>query len=386
MVIGGAGHIGAPLAIVLAHAGWRTIACDVDRTSLARLAAGNLPFMEQDAEEVLRQVIERGTLEFSPEASVVRGARFVVVTIGTPIDEFHNPQIEIIRNCIDGLVPHLENDQTLILCSTVPPGTTAFVHRHLQAKGLETRVAFCPERVVQGKAVVEMRLVPQIVSGATPAAEEAAATLFGRFAPSVVRMRPQEAEFAKLITNAYRYIQFAAANQFYMMMERNAVDWRTVLEGVRRDYPRMRDFPGPGFAAGPCLMKDTMQLASFGSEFPLGNAAMRINEGLPDFIVERISRHRTLTGARVGILGMAFKADIDDTRDSLSYKLLKILRFRGAEVLCSDECAKDPNFVSKERLIESSDIIVVGVPHSAYRTLRVPEGKHVVDLWGALPR
>jgi UDP-N-acetyl-D-mannosaminuronic acid dehydrogenase len=128
-----------------------------------------------------------------------------------------------------------------------------------------------------------------------------------------------------------------------------------------------------------------MQLAALNANgFSLGQAAMAINEGLPGFIVESLKHRYKLDQTRVGILGMAFKADIDDIRDSLSYKLGKVLRFHGAAVYYSDEFAKDPTFITKEQLVETSDVVIVGVPHSAYRTLVIPERVEVVDLWGAI--
>src|SRR2546428_3938076 len=195
----------------------------------------------------------------------------------------------------------------------------------------------------------------------------------------------KEAEFAKLIANAYRYIQFAAPNQFYMMVTDAGLDYDRLLEGLKADYPRLSDLPGPGFSAGPCLMKDTMQLAAFDNmSFLLGNAAMMVNEGLPSFLVERMTRQRELKGANVGILGMAFKADVDDTREALSYKLAKILTFKGATVRCSDEYVRDPAFVPAEELVRTADVVVVGVPHARYRTLAIPRNVDVIDLWGVL--
>lgn len=386
-VVGGAGHVGAPLAIVLTNKGFSTIAFDKNERALARLAAGQMPFIEQRGEEALRVALDSGRLRFSSDPSSVACASLVVITIGTPIDEFHDPQIDHVRRCVDELLPHLHDDQTIILRSTVSPGVTDYLARYLIKHGRRLGVAFCPERVVQGRAIEEIESLTQIVSATTPAAEEAAMRLFERVSPRIVRMRPKEAEFAKLISNAYRYIQFAAANQFYMMVESSGLDYSRVLDGLKADYPRARDLPGPGFAAGPCLMKDTMQLAPFDqSAFPLGMSAVTVNEGLPSFLVGRLASRRDLSKTKVGILGMAFKADIDDTREALSYKLGKILRFRGAEVSYSDEYAKDPTFITKEQLVRSVDVVIVGVPHSAYRDLRVPKGVEVVDLWGALPR
>lgn len=384
-VIGGAGHVGAPLAIVFAAAGVRTIAVDVSEPAVNRLRSGTMPFLEQDAEEPLRKALEAETIAFTTDRAAVSGVPVVVVTIGTPIDEYHNPRVSAITDCIDEYLPYLSDSQTILLRSTVSPGTTEFLDRYLRARGRHMAIGFCPERVVQGHAVRELQDLPQLVSGLTAEAEETAARLFARIAPQVIRVTPREAEFAKLITNAYRYIQFAAANEFYMLAERTGVDYARVRAALKAGYPRMRDLPGAGFAAGPCLMKDTLQLGSFdNTDFLLGRTAMMINEGLPSFIVASLQKERDLRGRRVGILGMTFKADIDDIRDSLSYKLGKILRFHGADVHYSDEYAQDPTFTPPQDLLDSCEVVIVGVPHSGYRRLRVPDGLRVIDLWGVL--
>jgi UDP-N-acetyl-D-mannosaminuronic acid dehydrogenase len=372
--------------MVLASKRLRTLAYDINQATLAQLERGEMPFLEAGGPELLASVLGSGRLAFSSDPADLADIPIVILTIGTPIDEFHNPKVETISRCIDQLLPYLSLGQTIILRSTVTPGVTDYVARYLAQHGKPLGVAFAPERVVQGFAIREMQDLTQIVSGTTPEAEEVAARLFGAIAPKVVRMRPKEAEFAKLITNAYRYIQFAAANQFYMLVQDAGLDYGRVLAGMKQDYPRLRDFPGPGFAAGPCLMKDTMQLAAFGSGFGFGSMAMRINEGLPSFLVEQVARRHDLTHSTVGILGMAFKAESDDIREALSYKLEKILRFRGATVLCSDEYANAPTFVSKELLVERSDIVIVGVPHAAYRTLCIPDRVDLVDVWEAIPR
>lgn len=384
-MVGGAGHVGAPLAIVFASKGVRTLAYDVNRRALEDLSAGRLPFLEVGGEPLLAETLKAGTLCFSSDAASVASVPILIVTIGTPIDEYHNPRLQVMARCLDDLIPHLSDDQTLILRSTVYPGVTEFVDRYLRARGRKLRIAFCPERVVQGYAINELQTLPQIVSGLTSDAQDVAAELFSRIAPKIVRMGVKEAEFAKLISNAWRYVQFAAANQFYMLVESAGLDYDHVLAGLKEDYPRMRDLPRPGFAAGPCLMKDTMQLVAFdNNHFTLGNLAMMVNEGLPNFIVERLRLEHDLTTKRVGILGMAFKAESDDVRDSLSFKLAKILRFHGATVLCSDEFAHQDGFVPAEKLVADSDIVIVGVPHSRYRSLSIPKGVEVMDLWGVL--
>jgi len=385
-VVGGAGRVGLPLALVLADSGFRTLILDINETALKTIAQGAMPYREEGGQTLLKKVNGTGRLTFSSEANSITRAAVVVLTVGTPIDEFHNPNLSLLIRCLEGLIPHLRDEQTIILRSTIAPGTTNYIDGYLRSRGKKIGLAFCPERVVQGKAIEEIRALPQLVSGTSPEALAVATTLFSKIAPEVVEMSPLEAEFAKLVCNAFRYMQFAATNQLYMAVESAGLDYCELLSKMKRGYPRMGSIPGPGFAAGPCLMKDTMQLFAFQKHnFVLGQMAMTINEGLPNFIVEQLARRFDLRTKRVGILGMAFKADSDDIRDSLSYKLGKLLRFHGADVSYSDEYAKDPTFVDKETLVRECDVIILGVPHAAYRSLHVPREKEIVDLWSALP-
>jgi UDP-N-acetyl-D-mannosaminuronic acid dehydrogenase len=221
----------------------------------------------------------------------------------------------------------------------------------------------------------------------TPAAEAAAAKLFSAIAPEQVTVRPREAEFAKLFNNAYRYIEFAAANQFYLIAKAAGVDYRRVYDAMKRNYPRARGIPSPGFAAGPCLVKDTMQLAAFAqNQFSLGNAAMLVNEGLVLHLVDDLARRYDLARMTVGLLGMAFKAEIDDTRASLSYKFKKALANEAETVLTTDPfVTTDPELLPLEEVVARSDLLILCAPHAAYRKLDFA-GKPVVDVWGVLER
>lgn len=382
-VVGGAGHVGAPLALLLARQGFQVVVHDINKKSMDQMMRGNMPFHEEGGESLLRAVLRTGRLEFSTRPESIQGARAVILTVGTPIDEFHNPVTSLVTRCLDLLLPHLDSKALLILRSTVAPGTTEFLHRHLEKKGKVPKLAFCPERVVQGKAIQEIRSLPQIVSGTSASAVRAAAEIFSRIAKKIVLMTPREAEYAKLICNAYRYIQFAATNQLYMMVESAGLDYHRLLDGMKKGYPRMAGIPRAGFAAGPCLMKDTMQLFAFEKHnFVLGQVAMTINEGLPDFLVSRLGQTCDLTRETVGILGMAFKADSDDIRDSLSFKLRKILHFAGAHVLCSDPFVDNESFVTPREILNHCRIVILGVPHRAYRSLKIPRQTLLVDPWG----
>ena len=382
-VVGGAGHVGAPLAILLAKTGLRVLIHDVNRRAMDRIAEGELPFMERGGTELLQQALESGLLSFSTDPADVANIHHVVVTIGTPVDEFQNPELRAVTRCVDALIPFLTDDQTLILRSTVFPGVTEFLGRYLEARGRRPRIAFCPERVVQGLAIEEMQALPQIVSGLTPEAEDSGAELFSRFAPKIVRMVVMEAEFAKLFANAYRYLQFAAANQFYMMVDAVGLDCHRLMRALKEDYPRLQDLPTPGLAAGPCLYKDTLQLAAFAkNQFALGYAALQINEGMPAYIVSRLAANYPLDKMTVGLLGMAFKAESDDMRASLSYKLKKLLQMVAGNVVTADPFVNDDReLVPVDEVIAASDVLVLCVPHQAYRNLDL-RGRAVLDIWG----
>jgi UDP-N-acetyl-D-mannosaminuronic acid dehydrogenase len=243
-------------------------------------------------------------------------------------------------------------------------------------------VVFCPERIAEGHALEEIRSLPQLIGASSDEAFQRACKLFEPLAVQLVRTTPLEAELAKLLTNTWRYMKFAIANQFFQIAHRSGVDYAHVLDAVRRDYPRAADLPGPGFAAGPCLLKDTMQLSAFTPDhFPMGQAAMQINEGMPNYIIDTINSRQPLAGRTIGILGMAFKGESDDPRASLSYKVRKLAAFKGARVLCTDPYVRDSSFVELDQVLKESDVLVIGAPHRAYRQLEL-DGRDVVDIWG----
>ncbi len=344
-----------------------------------------MPFRETGADALLAKVLKSGMLEMGSEPELLRRAAIVVIVIGTPIDEFLNPSMTIFERAVDHLAPFIQPGALVVLRSTVFPGTSSLVAEALAARGCVVDVAFCPERVAEGRALEEILSLPQIIGADDIQAGDRAEALFLSLGAETIRTTTKEAELAKLFTNAWRYMKFATANQFFMIAHAAGIDYNRVLHAVRHDYPRARDLPGPGLAAGPCLLKDTMQLAAFTSDhFPLGQAAMQINEGVPAFVVSAMERrYGSLQDRNVGILGMAFKADSDDPRASLSYKLRKLLRWSGARVLCTDPHVRDDQLVPLERVLLESEILVLGAPHAEYQGLETA-GKDVVDIWGAL--
>jgi UDP-N-acetyl-D-mannosaminuronic acid dehydrogenase len=380
-IVGGCGRVGLPLGLAFAARGLQVALYDVRPDAVDAVNAGEMPFVEPGTPEALAAALAAGRLEATLDRGAVRRAECVVVVIGTPIDEHLNPDLGAVHAAIEEIADCLSDGQLLVLRSTVYPGVTAVVERLVARLGLDVDVAFCPERIAEGKALEELAELPQIVAGRTDRSQERATKLFRNLTEEVVYLSPEEAELAKLFTNAWRYIKFAAANQLFMMANDFGIDYERVRQAVRHNYPRAADLPGAGFAAGPCLFKDTMQLAAFNNNnFNLGHASVTVNEGLPLYVVASMERRFDLAASTVGILGMAFKGESDDIRSSLSYKLKRILKFKGSEVLCTDPYVTvDPDLVPLDEVVARSDLLVIGAPHRTYAdlTLDVP----VIDIW-----
>ncbi len=376
--------MGLPLSIALADQGLRVVIQDINEGAIAPINNGKMPFLDRGADTALARVIHKN-LSTTTDPTVVADAHIIIVVIGTPVDEHLNPELRTLLRLSEELGPHLSSDQVVVLRSTLYPGTTERFRAILKRFNPDVEVCFCPERIAQGKALEELHSLPQIVSGFNDQAVEQVSQLFRHLTKDIVLLTPLEAELTKLFTNSYRYIQFAIANQFYMIAGEYGVDFHRIYDAMTHKYPRLADFPKPGFASGPCLFKDTMQLSAFtNGNFFLGHGAMLINEGLPNFLVGRVKEKIGLADKVAGILGMAFKANSDDKRESLSYKLRKVLEMEARQVLCSDYFIGDDGFIGEEDLIENSDVIFIGAPHTKYRTLDF-KGKPVVDVWDFLP-
>ena len=383
-IIGGCGHVGLPLGIAFADRGQSVVLYDSNTRAVETVNAGRMPFREEGADEALPRVLASGKLTATTDGRAVSTAEAVVVVIGTPVDRFLNPEIGAVLQAVEAEVGNLVDGQLLVLRSTVYPGVTAMVTKRMEALGKAVDVVFCPERIAEGYALRELSSLPQIVSGRDPRALERAGALFRLLTPEIVELLPEEAELAKLYTNAWRYIKFAAANQFFMIANDFGLDFERIRHAVTYQYPRAADMPGPGFAAGPCLFKDTMQITAFNeNRFTLGHASVMINEGLPLYVISQVERRFDLSEMTVGILGMAFKGGSDDTRSSLSYKLKRLLAIKARAVLCTDpHVTTDPHLVPLQEVIDRAELLIVATPHPEYRDLHVKVP--VVDLFNVL--
>lgn len=384
-MVGGGGHVGLPLSLALADKGFAVRVIDCDGRKIEALKQGVFPFLEEGGPELLTRLLREKSAEqllFTTDSALVADSDVVILVVGTPVDEHMNPSLGPVYAVIEQIKPYLRDGQVVILRSTLFPGTSEKIRAALEGAGLKVGVCFCPERIAQGYALRELQEFPQIISGSNPAALAVARTVFSSLTPKLVELSMTEAELAKLFTNAWRYIKFAVANQFYMIATEKGLDFYHIREAMVHGYERAADFPFAGFAAGPCLFKDTMQLAAYNRQnFALGNSAMLLNETLPDFLVERAKLSYSLKGMQVGILGMAFKPDNDDKRESLAYKLRKLLLYERAVVLCTDPYIQEQGFVSLETVLNSCELLFIGCPHRAYRSISFDK-HHVIDCWG----
>ena len=381
VVVGGAGHVGLPLCLVLAETGFQVIAFDTSVQNVNLVNSGVMPFMDAGAPQLLLDCISKGNFSATCDKNSIKDADIVIVVIGTPVDEYLSPNPNELVDLVEDLTSYMNQDQLLILRSTIFPG----VSRKIMAKTSERfpgiKIAYCPERIIEGNAISELKSLPQIVGGIDETSSKAAAEIFEKLGSEIIYTSPEEAELAKIFTNVWRYIKFATANQFWMMSTELNIDFEKVRYALSHNYPRASDMPHAGFTAGPCLFKDTMQLGSLSHEsFALGHSAMLINEGIPSYIVHKISQNYDISKLRIGILGSAFKAEIDDNRSSLAYKLRKLLLFKAKEVRMCDPFVIDSKLVGLDEVLSNSDLLIIGAPHKEYNDLEI--GIPIIDIWG----
>jgi UDP-N-acetyl-D-mannosaminuronic acid dehydrogenase len=367
----GCGRVGLPLALAFADRGLRTIGIDNDRDRLDAVRSRQMPFEEPGAADVLQRV----DIEWSDRAADAGQADAIVLTLGTP--SFSHIEIDMrdIRTVLDDLLPVLRPGHLLVLRSTIAPGTTEFVagylERHLDMEvGRDLFVAHVPERIAAGRFFEEIGTLPCIVGGTGERSGEAAGALFEGLGAPIVQTTPVEAELAKIWTNILRYTMFALPNRLMMECEQYGANVFEVIDLINRDYPR-GGMPQPGFTAGTCLRKDFTFSEERSPAPGMLLAVSRVHESVPLFIVEGLKRRLgSLRGRKVAVLGLAFKADTDDERDSLSHKLIRLLERELADVAVHDPHVPTPT-QSFEDAILDADAVVIATNHSAFRGRQV---------------
>jgi UDP-N-acetyl-D-mannosaminuronic acid dehydrogenase len=367
----GLGRVGLPLALSFADRGLRVIGVDNDPRRLEAVREGRMPFDETGAQEVLDRVHASERLSLSSSVAEAARARQVVITLGTP--SFSHIEIDMrdIRSALDDLLGVLEPGHSLILRSTIAPGTTEFVagylrkHRGFQI-GEEVFVSHAPERIAAGRFLAEIDTLPCIIGGVGARSGEVAAELFGVFDAPIVQTTPVQAELAKIWANILRYTNFALPNLLMMDCERVGANVFEVIDLINRDYPR-GGIAQPGLTAGTCLRKDFTFSEERSAAPGMLLAVSRVNESVPLFLVEGLKRRLgSLADRRVAVLGLAFKADTDDERDSLAHKLVRLLERELADIVVHDPHVATPTAPLQEALA-GADAVVVAANHSDFR-------------------
>ena len=373
VIIGGAGHIGLPLGILFANKGKSVILYDKDKKNIDKINNSEMPFLEDDGERLLKK--NKKKIFATTNKEFIKYARAVIVCIGTPVKN-SKPDIKFFFKMFKEVKHLLNPKKPLIIRSSIYPGICLKVQNFLGKKF--QNISYCPERVVQGKSIEELPKLPQIISGVSDAAITSAKKIFKLICKKIIVTSVLEAELIKLFSNAWRYINFSASNQFYMICEKYDINFHKLRNNMIDGYDRNKSIPKAGFAAGPCLYKDTAQLNAFlKNEFTLGKVATEINTSFPKIIYKKMLNKykKGLIKKKIGILGMAFKSDIDDTRDSLSMDLLNYLKSKKLSVNISDHFVNMKGIIKASDLIKKSDIIIIGSPHSKYKKLKIPKKK-----------
>jgi len=384
-IIGGAGHVGFPLGLIFSSKGFNVSLIDKNTTNINKINNGKVPFLEENSQQLLKKMLKKRKIHATKDLKEVTKSKYIVVCIGTPITSKLNPSLGSFINFFYELKKVLKKDQIVIIRSSIYPGICNKIYKILESKC--KNLSYCPERIVQGKSIVELPKLPQLISGKSKKAIKESGKLFKKICKKIIFTEVIEAELVKLFSNAYRYINFSISNQFYMICQNQNLDFFKIRNIMRDGYMRNANIPMSGFTAGPCLLKDTMQLSAFyDHKFSLGHSAMSVNEGIPRFIVNKLQKKFNLKKKVVGVLGLTFKSETDDIRDSLSIKLIKLLKSKKIKTLQSDEFYKNSDNVDKDILIKKSDIIILSTPHKAYKKLKIRKNQILVDVWGLLEK
>ena len=380
-IIGGAGHVGYPLGLIFSSKGFEVNLIDKNLKNSNKINLGKSPFLEEGSEALLKKMLKKKRIKASQELKSVLESKYIIICIGTPIDNNLSPEIKKFLNFFKELRKYLKKNHHIIIRSSVYPGICEKVYNIIKDKN--KNLSYCPERIVQGKSIKELPNISQLVSGKNITSIRESANLFKKICKKIITVEIIEAELIKLFSNAYRYVHFAISNQFYMICRDQGLNFFKIREIMKDGYKRNAHIPMSGFTAGPCLLKDTMQLSSFyNKKFSLGHAAMNVNEDMPKFIYNDLKKNIDLKHKTIGLLGLTFKADCDDIRDSLAIKLLKFLKNKKIKILYSDEYYFMKGSITKKKLIEKSDIIIISTPHYSYKKIKIPKKKLLIDIWG----
>jgi UDP-N-acetyl-D-mannosaminuronic acid dehydrogenase len=384
----GLGRVGLPLALSFADRGIDVLGVERQAAVLEQLRAAHMPFHETGTQELLERVTARGNLELSQHVQDAARADHLVLTLGTPAHVHIEIDMSQIRRVVDDLLPVLREGQSLILRSTVAPGTTDWVAGYIEQRrgfrvGEDLFVAHVPERIAENHFLEEIASLPCIVGGVGEGSVAKAEELFRVFGTELVPTSPVQAELAKIWTNILRYTQFALPNLLMMEAEQYDANVFEVIDLINHEYPR-GGMGRPGLTAGACLRKDFAFSEERSSAPGMLLAVSRVHETVPLFLVKGLRSRLggSLRDRKVAVLGLSFKRDSDDVRDSLSYKLVRLLDRELAHVARHDPHVPGDSEALADAL-DGADAVVIATNHSRFEGMleHLPEGMLLVDPW-----
>lgn len=399
MAVVGIGRVGLPLALSFADRGVDVIGVDRNPDHVDTVNSGVLPFLEHGAEPLLKEALDLGTFKATTDSKqAVASADVVVLTVGTPLDTNLRADTSQLISALEEIGDSLKPNTLVITRSTISPGTTerVVIPKLQELSGLtvgkDLFIAFCPERIAEGKAVEELRELPEIIGGIDETSTELAASVFGLLGDDklIHRTDPLSAELAKLFTNVYRYVNFALANEYALISEHYQRDAHEIIRMLRDGYQRA-PIPLPGPAGGPCLSKDGYFLIEELTFPDFVLTAWKLNDSVPAHLVQRLRQAVQRNGVementKVAVLGKAFKADIDDDRLSPAVRVTELLERLGAQVSVHDPYLSD---VSLDEALAGAHGVVLATNHSMYYKLdmgRIAElvdpSCVLIDAWG----
>jgi UDP-N-acetyl-D-glucosamine dehydrogenase len=402
----GLGYVGLPLAMVFAEAGTEVVGVEAVAERCDEVNAGR-SYIQDVTSEALKKMVDKGLIHATTDYAATEDCDADIICLPTPLSANREPDLRLVKDATEKLAGHLRRGQLVTLESTTYPGTTRDeLAPILEAgsglvAGVDFHLAFSPERVDPGRTDYTTKSTPKVVGGLTPACTARALEVYGPALDHVVPVStPEVAEMSKLLENIFRSVNIALMNELAMLCDRMKVDvWEVIDAAATKPFGFMKFQPGPGLG-GHCIPIDPFYLSWKAREFDFWTEfielAGKVNENMPYFCVEKLhralnTRQKSLNGARLLVLGVAYKADIDDLRESPALKVIRLLRAHGADVDYHDPyCAELPELDLKSvdleeyRRIAGYDAVVIVTAHSAldYRTI-VQEADLVVDFRNA---
>ena len=381
-IIGGAGHIGLPLAVVLFDAGFEINIVDKDKKNISLINKGISPFYEDGLKQKLKKIYKNKKFKVSSNLKTIYDSNFIFICVGTPVNSDLQPDLSNFFSLLGSLKKNLRKSSNLIIRSSIAPGIFKKIFNLFNKDKKISNISYCPERVLQGKSLKELNEIPQIISSYDLKSSIVVDKLFRKICKKTIRCKPEEAEMIKIMSNAFRYINFSISNEFYRICDENNLNFEKIRRMMRMNYSRAGGLASPGFVGGPCLMKDTMQLNYYDKRNNnILQHSFQINEKLPNYIAKKI-KNLKINNKKVFILGKSFKPNNDDLRGSLTLNLMKILKKMNIKYNVYDPHVKKISKLELKKLIKNSNIFVLATGHNEFKKLKIPSNKYLIDMSG----